>query len=183
MMNKAIFLDRDGVINEENGYITKWEDFKILPQVVESIRLLKEQGFLIIVITNQSGIAKGLCTEEDVCSIHQKFNEFLAQYSTSVDGFYFCPHHPNGIVKEYSITCHCRKPENGMILEAAEELNIDLSSSYLIGDAERDIIAGKQSGLTTLRVMTGHTIKTGETLPNFLVEDIYEATQMILQLS
>lgn len=183
MKRRAVFLDRDGVINEEHGYITKWEEFKILPQVVESIQSLKDHGFVIVVITNQSGIAKGLYTEEDVRMIHQQFNHFLAQHATSVDGFYYCPHHPQGNIQEYSINCHCRKPENGMILQAAEDFNLNLEASYLIGDAERDILAGKKSGLTTIRVMTGHTVKTGDVLPNFLVEDMAEATQMILQLS
>src|SRR5690606_12200396 len=150
--------------------------------VIEAIRLINSSGFLAIIITNQSGIAKGLYSAADVNQIHQQINNTLASSQAQIDAFYFCPHHPEGI-NEYGIKCTCRKPLNGMILQAAKDFNIDLSASYFVGDSERDILAGKNSGCTTFRVQSGHPIDFENNSSDFVVEDIYEAIQKILLLS
>lgn len=179
---KAIFLDRDGVINQESGYIKSWKELKLLPRVVEALQLINQSEYVAIVITNQSGIARGLCTYEEVIQIHQKLNNHLLQSQAQIDAFYFCPHHPEGI-NEYALVCTCRKPENDLILQAAKDLNIDLQSSYFIGDSERDIIAGKNSGCITYRVKSGHPIEISTNSSDFIVEDLFEAVQKILGLS
>ena len=180
--SKAIFLDRDGVINQENGYIKNWQQFHLLPRVIEALQLIYQSEYLAIVISNQSGIAKGLYAYDDVIQIHEQLNNHLSQHNAQIDAFYFCPHHPKGI-NEYGTVCACRKPKNGMILEAAKDFNIDLKSSYFIGDSERDILAGKNSGCTTYQVKTGHPIDIANNSSDFIVEDLYEAVQKILKLS
>jgi len=142
-MRCAIFLDRDGVINEkmpDGQYVTRWEEFHFLPGVAEAIRAFNDMGFLVVVVTNQRGIAKGLYTEEDLEGIHRKMCEEIEQAGGRIDAIYYCPHdiHEN---------CNCRKPRPGMILKAAEELGIDLTSSYLIGDSITDIQCGKEAGV------------------------------------
>ena len=142
-MRRAIFLDRDGVINEkmpEGQYVTRWEEFRLLPDVAEAIRTFNDMGFLVVVVTNQRGIAKGLYTEEDLKEIHRRMSEEIERSGGRIDAIYYCPHdiHEN---------CNCRKPKPGMILKAAEELGIDLTSSYLIGDSITDIQCGKEAGV------------------------------------
>ncbi len=178
----AIFLDRDGVINQENGYVKSWQEFILLPRVIEAIQLINSSDYLAIVISNQSGIAKGLYQYVEVVEIHQKLNLHLSLHSAQIDAFYFCPHHPEGI-NQFAINCSCRKSKNGMILQAAEDWNLNLQESFLIGDSERDIIAGKKSGCKTFRVKSGHPIHESDFTPDFMVNDLYEAVQKILKLS
>jgi D,D-heptose 1,7-bisphosphate phosphatase len=179
---KAIFLDRDGVINQETGYIKNWQEFKLLPRVVEAIQLINQSEYAAIVISNQSGIARGLCAYEDVVHIHEQLNNHLSQSQAQIDAFYFCPHHPEGI-NEFALKCSCRKPENGMILQAAKDWKIDLQSSYFIGDSERDIIAGKKSECITYAVKSGHPLDPKNFSSDFIVHDLFEAVQNILNLS
>lgn len=180
--SKAIFLDRDGVINQEKGYIKSWERFKLLPRVVEAIQLINQSEYVAIVISNQSGIAKGLYSFDDVIQIHQQLNEHLLPFQARIDAFCFCPHHPEGI-NEYALVCSCRKPKNGLILQAAKDWNIDLASSFFIGDSERDMIAGKNSGCTTYAVQTGHDFDPKNISSDFIAKDLFEAVQKILNLS
>ena len=141
-MNKAVFLDRDGVINKELGhYCEKVEDFEILEGVGSAIKVLKDAGFLVIVISNQGGIAKGLYTEADVNAMHKKLCDYLIEYDTDLDDFYFCPHH-DSISK-----CLCRKPNSLMIEKAMAMYDINPSQSYMIGDGKRDIESAKQAGV------------------------------------
>ncbi|NPA36047.1 MAG: HAD family hydrolase [Chlorobi bacterium] len=143
MKNKAVFLDRDGVINNDEGfyYIYKPEDLKINEGIAEGLRMLSEAGYKLIIVSNQSGVAKGVYTEDDVRKVHRKLFAELAEHDIKIDAAYFCPHHES--VSE----CECRKPKPGMILQAIKEHNIDADISYLIGDSERDIVAGKRAGL------------------------------------
>jgi D-glycero-D-manno-heptose 1,7-bisphosphate phosphatase len=134
-MNKAFFLDRDGVINynaPEHDYIKNWGDFKLLPNVIEAIKLIKDLNYLTIVISNQRGIARGLMTTEDVQQIHNNLNKELKENDTNIDAFYFCSH-------DYIDNCNCRKPKTGMVLRAVKDFNIDVSSCWLIGDSDTDI--------------------------------------------
>lgn len=147
---KAIFLDRDGTINKYVGFLTKAEQFELLPGVTEAIKKINKSGFLAIVVTNQPVIARGDCTWDELRQIHDKMETELGNAGTFLDAIYICPHHKDkgfeGELPEYKFDCECRKPKPGLLLQAAKDFNIDLSQSYIIGDSENDIEAGKQSG-------------------------------------
>lgn len=142
-MKKAVFIDRDGVVNSDEGhyYIYKVEDFVLNPDLAEALALLKKAGFMLVLITNQGGVAKGIYTLDDVNAIHQEMQHILKSHNADFDAMYCCPHH-----NEVS-DCTCRKPKPGMIIQAVEEYNIDLSKSFLIGDSLRDIEAGDAAGV------------------------------------
>lgn len=147
---KAIFLDRDGIINVHDGYITKPEQIRLLPGVAEAIRLINRSKYLAIVVTNQPVIARGECTLEELQDIHNALETKLGEQGAYLDAIYFCPHHPErgfaGERIEYKIKCNCRKPEPGMLLKASNDFHIALANSYMIGDQESDIQAGKRGG-------------------------------------
>ena len=149
-MKKAIFLDRDGTIIADKGFVHKGEDLELLPGAAQAIKMAKEAGFLVVVITNQSGVARGYFSEEDVKTLNHHLNRILAREGARVDAFYYCPHHPEATVKAYRQVCSCRKPQPGLLLLAAKELGIDLSRSWMIGDSPRDVEAGKQAGCRTI---------------------------------
>ena len=137
-MNKAVFLDRDGTINVEKNYLYKIEDFEFLPGVIEGLKLLQDAGYLLIIITNQSGIARGYYTEEDFNRLNNWMLNQLAEYGINITKVYYCPHLPDATVKEYRIDCECRKPKLGMYYQAIRDYDIDLGQSYAIGDKIRD---------------------------------------------
>lgn len=149
-LRKAAFLDRDGVINVDSGYVGRWEDFRFVPGVFELLTRLIADGYLLVVITNQSGIARGFFTEDDYKRLTEQYLDVLAHKGIKIDAVYYCPHHPQGTVVEYSVPCDCRKPAPGMILRAIKELGIDPSNSLLIGDSERDLEAGRAAGVGQL---------------------------------
>lgn len=152
-MKKAVFLDRDGVINFEPGHYTcSAQEFKINDGLGESVKLLKDAGYLVIVISNQGGIAKGLYSEEDVLEMHLKFCDYLAEYDTKIDDFYFCPHHDK-ISK-----CLCRKPQSLMFEKAIAVYDIDPSMSFMIGDSKRDIEAAEKCGIKALLIKSNQNI-------------------------
>ena len=148
---KAIFLDRDGTINKMVGFITKPEQFELIPGVSEAIKKMNKAGFLVIVVTNQPVIARGDCSFEELQMIHDKMETELGKEGAFVDAIYVCPHHTDkgfeGERPEYKCNCDCRKPKPGLLLQAARDFNIDLSESYMIGDSERDVDAGKNAGV------------------------------------
>ena len=150
----AVFLDRDGTINKSNGFIRKPDDFELLPGVASAIRRLNESGYLVIVATNQPVIARGETTVEGLNEIHNKMETLLGNEGAYVDGIYYCPHHPHkgyeGEVPELKIECDCRKPKPGLLLKAAEDFNIDLEKSYMIGDTDNDVLAGINAGCSTI---------------------------------
>ncbi len=143
----AIFFDRDGVLNEDHGYIYEKENFIWVDGAVEAIKYLNKQGYLIFVVTNQSGIARGYFAESDLERLHSWVNKELREVGAKIDKFYYCPHHPQGIIKKYVSECLCRKPKPGMLIKAIEEWPIFLNDSFLIGDKETDILAAKSIGL------------------------------------
>lgn len=155
---KAIFLDRDGTINKYVGFLRKEEEFELLPGVAEAIKKINQSGYLAIVITNQPVIARGDVTFEGLQTIHNKMETLLGNEGAYLDGIYFCPHHPHkgyeGEVPELKIECDCRKPKPGMLIKAAEDFNIDLGESFMVGDGENDIIAGKAAGCKTVLLNT-----------------------------
>lgn len=146
-LRKAVFLDRDGVINLDRAYVHRWEDFEFVPGIVDAMRQLKQAGYLLVVVTNQSGIARGYYSEAQYQQLTAQMRKALENAGADVDAVYHCPHHPEGSVATYAIDCDCRKPAPGMILQAARELGIDLASSWLIGDKPSDIDAGKAAGV------------------------------------
>ena len=147
---KAIFLDRDGTLNKYKGFITDINDFELLPGVCELIKEINKSGYLAIVVTNQPVIARGECTLEELDLIHKKLETLLGEQGAYIDDLFYCPHHPDkgfeGERIEYKIECDCRKPKPGMLLEAAKKYNIDLTQSFMVGDDERDMEAGKRAG-------------------------------------
>ena len=148
---KAIFLDRDGTINKMVGFVTKPEQFELLPSVAEAIKTINKSGYLAIVITNQPVIARGDCTFEQLQAIHNKMETELGKEGAFVDAIYVCPHHTDkgfpGERPEYKCDCDCRKPKPGLLLQAAKDFNIDLSQSYMVGDSDRDVKAGENAGV------------------------------------
>lgn len=153
---KAIFLDRDGTINKYVGYLRKPEEFELLPGVGEAIRKINASGYLAIVVTNQPVIARGEVTVDELQLIHNKMETLLGKEGAYLDGIYYCPHHPDkgfaGEVTELKIDCECRKPKPGMLLKAARDFNIDLKQSWMIGDGQNDIKAGKIAGCKTVLI-------------------------------
>ena len=148
-MSRAVFLDRDGVINQsppEGDYITRWEDFHVLPGVAEGIALLNRAGFSVIVVTNQRGVAKGLMTEADLQQMHERMSGGLARAGAKIDATFYCPH-------DTEPRCDCRKPAPGMLLSAARLHGIDLRASWMIGDSDNDVEAGRNAGCKTARVI------------------------------
>jgi len=147
---KAVFLDRDGTINKANGFVTKPEQFELIPGAAEAIKKINKSGYLAIVVTNQPQIARGDCTFEELQEIHNKMETELGKEGAFIDGLYFCPHHTDkgfpGERPEYKCNCDCRKPKPGLLLKAAEDFNIDITQSYMIGDGKNDVEAGKAAG-------------------------------------
>lgn len=161
--NRAAFIDRDGVINEERNYVYRIEDFVLLPGVIEGLILLRDAGYRLIVVTNQAGIAHGHFDQAAMDRLHNHLRKMIAKYNVVFDAIYFCPHHPRGIIKALAIECECRKPSPGMLFQAAKDFDLDLSSSVLIGDKLSDIQAGKRARVgRTIIVESGHDVGQAE---------------------
>ena len=143
----AAFLDRDGVLNHDAGFVHRPEDFRWIEGAQEAVRYLKERGCLVFVVTNQSGVAQGLYEESDVAALHGWINRELARVGTQVDAFYYCPHHPEGARARYRRVCDCRKPAPGMLRQAMAEWPVDAARSFLIGDQPRDLEAAEAAGV------------------------------------
>lgn len=180
----AIFFDRDGVINEKNGYVSTPEKLKLFDFVPDAVKKINQSEYLSIVTTNQPIIARGVTTENELRIIFNKMETILGNERAKLDGIYYCPHHPDsgfeGEVKSLKIDCDCRKPKPGMLLNAAKDFNIDLDSSYMIGDSWRDIEAGKAAGVSTVGVMTGEGNKDGNSRPDYLFQNLKEAVNFII---
>ena len=156
-MEKAFFLDRDGVIIEDANYLSKPEQLKLIPGAAEGIRLIREKGYKVIVVSNQSGIARGYFSFEDLAKVEKALAEMLAEKGAIVDAWYYCPHHEKGKIPQYAVKCDCRKPLPGLVLKGAEEHHIDLSKSAMIGDKISDVNCAVNAGLKHYaKVSTGH---------------------------
>jgi D-glycero-D-manno-heptose 1,7-bisphosphate phosphatase len=181
-LTKAVFLDRDRVINkkpQEGEYVTCWEDFQFLPRVVEAIAQLNRAGFYVIVTTNQRCIAKGLMTVAELETIHQRMSESLAQRGAIIDAIYYCPH-------EMKPICRCRKPAPGMLIDAARDYGIELPASWMIGDSDIDIEAGRNAGCKTARLLdeTGEDADADQRARNtggLVANSLLDAVRQILQ--
>lgn len=146
-MNKAVFFDRDGVLNVEVDYLWQIERFHWMDGAREAVKLCNDKNYLAIVITNQGGIARGLYTHADVDNLHKFMQDELNEIGAHIDAFYYCPHHPKGIIAPYNEICECRKPKPGMILQACKDFNIDPAQSIMFGDTQRDLDAANNAGL------------------------------------
>jgi len=184
---QAVFLDRDGTINTEVGYLNHPDQLELIPRSALAIKLLNEAGFKTVVITNQAGIAKGLLQETLLPEIHQRLSMLLDKEGARIDRFYYCPHHPEAAVEQYRIDCQCRKPFPGLVLQAAAELGIDATRSYVIGDKSCDIELAHNVGARAIMVMTGYGPVELNRLreahlapPHFTAADLYDAVQCIL---
>lgn len=175
-MSRAVFIDRDGTINVDTGYVHKREDFVFIPRVVEALKLLTGTDYKIIIITNQSGIGRGKYTKQDFLALTEHIGSELRKSGARVDGVYYCPHHPDE-------DCACRKPKTKMLDDAVSKFGIDLSKSYVIGDKTADIKMGENAGCRTVLVKTGKAGKDGSynVNPDFTAEDLYEAVELILK--
>lgn len=182
--HRAVFLDRDGTINVEVQYLKKVDDFQFIPGVPWALRHLKEAGFLLVVVTNQSGIGRGYYDEAELATIHSHMHADLATFGASIDACYFCPHHPEHATGDYRIECACRKPLPGMLQQAALDLDIDLASSFMIGDKLADVAAGINAGCTSLLVLTGYGSAQAAGLPEGVrvYPDLPSAAEAILTL-
>ena len=152
----AVFLDRDGTINEEVGYLDRLEKLRLVPGAAEAIRLINRSGMKAVVVTNQSGVARGFFTEAFVDEVHSHLREMLQEEGASLDGFYFCPHHPTEGRGRYLRSCNCRKPSPGLLLRAIEELSLEPERSYMVGDTLKDIEAASRIGARGILVLTGY---------------------------
>ena len=163
-MRRAAFIDRDGVINEELDYVHRVEDFHILPGVVDGLRLLAESGFALVVVTNQAGIAKGYYTEQDFQHLTAHMRTAFKAQGVELAAVYHCAHHPDGVVPGLSGPCDCRKPQPGMLFQAARDLGLDLARSVMVGDKPSDTQAGRAAGVAwTVLVESGHALPADAT--------------------
>ena len=180
--NGAVFLDRDGTINEEVGYLDSLEKLRIFPAAFDAVRMINEAGMKVVVVTNQSGVARGFFDETFLKTVHEHMRKTFQGRGAFIDRFYYCPHHPTEGIGRYRVSCGCRKPEPGMLLQASEELDIDLSASYVVGDTARDMESAIRVGATGILVKTGYgrNVAPSEIRVAYRAEDILDAAQWIL---
>ncbi len=180
MTHKAVFLDRDGTINEEVSYLSKIEQLKIIPRAAAAIKLLNDNGFRVIIITNQSGVARNYFSEDALKQINEYLMAELTKEGATIHAAYYCPHHPD-------FGCGCRKPNTGNIEKAAEEHDLDLTRSYMVGDTMRDMETGFNANLRTVLVLTGYGAEERDKYrdnprqPDFVAQDLYEASDWIIR--
>jgi len=186
-MKRAVFLDRDGVITQDPPhYAHRLDQLKLISKSAEAIKLLNKNNFKVIIVSNQSGVARGYYQEKGLMKFNCALKKELKKEDAYIDAIYYCPHHPEAKIERYKINCNCRKPNPGMLKKAAKELNIDMKLSFMIGDKLSDIEAGKRAGCKTIIVKTGYGI---EELRNknincdYVADNLYYAAKHILYLS
>jgi len=189
MKKPAVFLDRDGTINEQMGYINHVSRFKILPRVPQAIRLLNRHGFFVLVVSNQSGVARGYYPLDLVETIHHFMVTRIKEKKAIIDGIFFCPHHPAGSVPEFSRDCDCRKPKTGLIDKACRAFDIDLRRSFVVGDMCTDMELAHRAGVKGVMVKTGYGLGEMEYLlpqkiekPAHIAEDLLDAVRWIVRV-
>lgn len=188
MSQPAVFLDRDGTLLEEAGYLDRLERLVFFPYSVDAVRLLNRANFAVVVVTNQAGIARGIFKEAFVAEAHRHITARLSAGGARVDGFYYCPHHPEAVIEQYRKSCDCRKPEPGLLRQAAQDLDLALDRSFVVGDRWHDLEAGHRVGARGVLVRTGYG-KTEEMAPRdrlapaAIVDNLMEAVSWILRAS
>ena len=178
VIKNAIFLDRDGVIVEDTNYISSPEELILIPDVIPVLKKL-QHSFRLIVVTNQSGVARGYFTEDDLFAINERVIQMLADYDIGLDAVYYCPHHPKVGQDEYRIECECRKPKPGLLRLATEEFNIELEKSFLIGDQETDIQAGRAMGIKTIKINRNEPESPDKSGADFIINSFDEVSSII----
>lgn len=181
-LKKAVFLDRDGVLNVDLGYTYRPIDLKLVPGMIDGLKRLKQANFVLIMITNQSGIARGMFTYEHV---HNFNSELIKQIQREIPGFVFdaimiCPHHPDGKVEEFAIECECRKPKTKLVMDAAKSLQIDLSQSWLVGDKDSDIECALNARMKGIQVVSGGKQYKHSSQAHAIVPTLKDAAEIIL---
>jgi histidinol-phosphate phosphatase family protein len=179
----AVFLDKDGTLVEDLPYNVDPEKIRLAPGALEAARLLHDAGFRLVVVSNQSGVARGLFAESALQAVEERLRGLLAEAGVPLAGFYSCPHHPQGTVAEYAGTCACRKPAPGLLVRAAQELGIDTQRSWLIGDILDDVEAGRRAGCRTVLLDNGHEtewLPGPLRQPDYRAADLAEAARLIL---
>jgi D-glycero-D-manno-heptose 1,7-bisphosphate phosphatase len=180
-VTRAVFLDRDGTLIEDAGYLDSLERITFFPYSVDAVRLLNRAGFGVIVASNQSGVARGFFDEAFVDETHRRIADVLAGGGARVDGFYYCPHHPDGSVTRYRQACDCRKPKPGLLRRAADEHRLDLGRSFVVGDRASDIEAGAAVGAAGVQVRTGYGRNSANARGHATVDNLMEAVSWILR--
>ena len=190
-MRPAVYLDRDGVLVADTDLLTRPEEFRILPGVPESLARLHRHGFALVVVSNQPVVARGLITEAEVVALHDHLQALLSQAGAPrLEGWYFCPHHPDATLSQFRAACDCRKPQPGLLLRAAQDQGLDPAASFMVGDRITDIIAGARAGCRTVLVRTGKhlapPITSREPLdlsirPDYVCDDLPATTKWILE--
>ena len=177
----AVFMDRDGTITEEMGYLKNPDKLKLIPRSAEAVRLLNKRKILAIVISNQSGVARGYFEEKTVSDTHRRLEKLLKEEDAHLDGIYYCPHHTEFGPPKYRKNCNCRKPKPGMLLTAAKRFSLDLKKCYIIGDKRDDIKLAHSVGARGILVLTGYGEKSKKKLkPDHITQNLYQAVEWIL---
>lgn len=158
-MHKAVFLDKDGTLIRDVPYNVDPAKIRLYPDVPEALQLLQQHGYRLVVISNQSGVARGYFEEPALTGVRDELSAQVGKYGVTLDGFYYCPHHPQGTVAAYTMDCLCRKPKPGLLLRAAQELTIDLTCSWMIGDTPSDVEAGETAGCRSILISSGNKTK------------------------
>lgn len=187
MKNIAVFLDRDGTVSEEVGYINHLSRYKLFPWTAEAIKRLNEAKLKAILITNQAGVARGYFTEDLIWKVHEKLTLELAESGARLDGIYYCPHHPSAGQAPYRVNCDCRKPKPGLIYKAAQEHEVDINLSFMVGDKYTDVELAQRIGMKGVMTMTGYGIgeyeyqrQTWPKTPDKIAKDLLEAVDWII---
>lgn|SRR3989338_976961 len=184
---KAVFLDRDGVINVDVGFTHKNHQLEFIPRSLDALKLLAQSNYMLFIITNQPVIGRGICTEQEYLDFQNYMIKRIEEAGGRIDKFYYCPHHPKHGIGKYLKDCKCRKPKPGLLLQAEKEFNIDLKKSFMIGDKRSDIKAGQAAGCTSILVKTGYGAQGGDTdtdfKPDHISEDLFDAVMLILKQS
>ncbi|OCH36242.1 D-glycero-beta-D-manno-heptose 1,7-bisphosphate 7-phosphatase [Aliivibrio fischeri] len=181
MSKPAVFIDRDGVINVDRGYVHKRDDFEYIDGVFEATKKLKEMGYLLVLVTNQSGIARGMFTEDQFEILTEWMDWNFADNGVDFDGIYYCPHHPEATVEKYKEACDCRKPNPGMLVSAQRFLDIDMENSIMIGDKKEDMMAAQAAGVgTRILVRTGKPVtEEGEALATVVLDSVADVPKFL----
>ncbi|KAB2825280.1 MULTISPECIES: D-glycero-beta-D-manno-heptose 1,7-bisphosphate 7-phosphatase [Aliivibrio] len=181
MSKPAVFIDRDGVINVDRGYVHKRDDFEYIDGVFDAVKKCKDMGYLLVLVTNQSGIARGMFTEEQFEILTEWMDWNFADHGIDFDGIYYCPHHPEATVEKYKEECDCRKPNPGMFNSAQSFLDIDMENSVMIGDKKEDMMAAQAAGVgTRILVRTGKPVtEEGEALATTVLDSIADVPKFL----
>lgn len=176
----AVFLDRDGTINLDTNYLSRPDELRLIPGSAQAIARLNQAGLPVVVVTNQSGLARGYFSPDDLQAVHLELDRLLEAQGAKVDAYYHCPHHPDGAVEHLALECDCRKPGSGMLLQAAEDLGLKLEGSFMVGDRPGDVGCALAAGLYAVRVLSGPDQSDDDQPAHLRVQDLAGAVDWIL---